>query len=144
MSFEEEIGVVCLKEDGKSEERLESGIRCLPQYESSSFESFGYWKIRDYAYSYRSRITTPSVVAEYVISAIQEFRKKPLLVSFNAEDIRNQAAVSTKEGKPLSVLDGIFMAIKDDIDCYPHPSTGMVYPTFQLSIVCSFIGLINV
>ncbi|KAM0007209.1 putative fatty acid amide hydrolase [Helianthus debilis subsp. tardiflorus] len=27
-------------------------------------------------------------------------------------------------GKPLSALDGIFMAIKDDIDCYPHPSKG--------------------
>ena len=29
-------------------------------------------------------------------------------------------------GKPLSILDGIFMAIKDDIDCYPHPSKGMI------------------
>ncbi|XP_024966040.1 LOW QUALITY PROTEIN: fatty acid amide hydrolase [Cynara cardunculus var. scolymus] len=28
------------------------------------------------------------------------------------------------QGKPLSALDGIFMAIKDDIDCYPHPSKG--------------------
>lgn len=27
-------------------------------------------------------------------------------------------------GNPLSILDGIFMAIKDDIDCYPHPSKG--------------------
>jgi hypothetical protein len=27
-------------------------------------------------------------------------------------------------GKPLSILDGIFMAIKDDIDCLPHPSKG--------------------
>ncbi|CAL5385226.1 unnamed protein product [Camellia sinensis] len=38
-----------------------------------------------------------------------------------------QAAASTQrfeEGNPLSILDGIFMAIKDDIDCYPHPSKG--------------------
>lgn len=27
-------------------------------------------------------------------------------------------------GKSISILDGIFMAIKDDIDCYPHPSKG--------------------
>lgn len=27
-------------------------------------------------------------------------------------------------GNPISILDGIFMAIKDDIDCYPHPSKG--------------------
>lgn len=33
-------------------------------------------------------------------------------------------------GAPLSVLDGIFIAIKDDIDCYPHPSKGM-YVSFN-------------
>lgn len=27
-------------------------------------------------------------------------------------------------GNPLSILDGIFVAIKDDIDCFPHPSKG--------------------
>lgn len=27
-------------------------------------------------------------------------------------------------GNPLSILDGIFIAIKDDIDCYPYPSKG--------------------
>ena len=30
-------------------------------------------------------------------------------------------------GRPLSVLDGIFMAIKDDIDCFPHPTRGNAY-----------------
>ncbi|KAK1439986.1 hypothetical protein QVD17_05811 [Tagetes erecta] len=143
---EQEPGVVCLKEDGKSQDRVDSCIRCLPQYDlattasiaiasrwsSGSTPSFRYWKIRDYAYSYRSRITTPSVVAEHVISAIQEYNKNkkppmPQLVSFNAENVRKQAAASTQrfeEGKPLSALDGIFMAVKDDIDCYPHPSKG--------------------
>jgi len=32
-------------------------------------------------------------------------------------------------GNPLSILDGIFMAIKDDIDCYPHPSKGKYIPS---------------
>ncbi|PWA46595.1 amidase [Artemisia annua] len=130
---EQESGVICLKEDGISEDRVESAIRCLPQYDPAADTlSFRYWKIRDYAYSYRSRTTTPSMVAEYVISAIKEFSNKkppmPLLVSFYAEDVRRQAAASTQrfeEGKPLSALDGIFMAIKDDIDCYPHPSNGI-------------------
>ena len=27
-------------------------------------------------------------------------------------------------GKMLSVLDGVPLAVKDDIDCLPHPSTG--------------------
>ncbi len=31
-------------------------------------------------------------------------------------------------GKSLSILDGILLAVKDDVDCLPHPSTG----TFSL------------
>ncbi|XP_077234045.1 fatty acid amide hydrolase isoform X2 [Tasmannia lanceolata] len=66
-----------------------------------------------------------------MISAVEESNNKkppmPLLISFNAEEVMKQAAASTRrfeEGNPLSILDGIFMAIKDDIDCYPHPSRG--------------------
>ncbi|PWA37390.1 amidase [Artemisia annua] len=133
---EPESGVVFLEEDGKSEERVESAVRCLPHYDpannhSSDSTPFRYCKIRDFAYSYRQKLTTPSMVAEHVICAIEEFGNKkpptPLLISFNAEDVRKQAAASTQrfeEGKPLSILDGIFMAIKDDIDCYPHPTNG--------------------
>nr|GEW80705.1 fatty acid amide hydrolase-like [Tanacetum cinerariifolium] len=47
----------------------------------------------------RSKITTPSMVAEYIISAIKELSNKeplmPLLVSFDPEDVRRQAATST-------------------------------------------------
>ncbi|BFG41324.1 hypothetical protein CerSpe_275990 [Prunus speciosa] len=134
---EPEPGVVALDEDGKPEDRVEVALKCLPQYDPASCwngdstPSFRYWKIRDYAYAYRSKIATPSVVAEHIISVIEEFSNKkppqPLLISFNPEEVRNQAAASTKrfeEGNPLSILDGIFVAIKDDIDCFPHPSKG--------------------
>ncbi|XP_071685927.1 fatty acid amide hydrolase-like [Rutidosis leptorrhynchoides] len=133
---EPESGVVFLKEDEKSEDRVEIATRCLPQYDSannlgSDSTPFRYWKIRDYAYSYRSKITTPSMVAEHVICAIEESSNtKPatlMLISFDPEDVRKQASASTQrfeEGKPLSILDGIFVAIKDDIDCYPYPSNG--------------------
>lgn len=133
---EPELGVVFLNDDGKSADRVESAVKCLPQYDPadnhiSDSTPFRYWKIRDYAYSYRSSLTTPSMVAEHVINAIEEFSNKkpptPLLISFDPDDVRKQAAASTQrfeEGKPLSILDGIFVAIKDDIDCYPHPSKG--------------------
>ncbi|KAI3809913.1 hypothetical protein L1987_19516 [Smallanthus sonchifolius] len=65
---EQELGVVCLKEDGKSQDQVDSCIRCLPQYDPAS--------------------------------------------------------ATANRRKPVSALDGIFMAIKDDIDCYPHPSKG--------------------
>ncbi|KAL3515446.1 hypothetical protein ACH5RR_022348 [Cinchona calisaya] len=131
-----EPGVTSLEEDGKPEDQVELALKCLPQYDSAKTwiadsDAFHYWKIRDYAYAYRSKLTTPSIVAERFIAANEEFDNNkpptPLLISYDPDDIRNQAAASTQrfdEGKPLSFLDGIFMAIKDDIDCYPHPSNG--------------------
>ncbi|TKY71547.1 Fatty acid amide hydrolase [Spatholobus suberectus] len=133
---EMEPGVVVLEEDGRPEDRVESALKCLPHndvaelWENSS-ASFRYWKIRDYAHAYRSRNVTPSLVAERIISIIEENGRNkpptPLLISFDAAEVRQQAAASTQRfeaGNPLSILDGIFMAIKDDIDCYPHPSKG--------------------
>ncbi|KAL5541242.1 hypothetical protein UlMin_042715 [Ulmus minor] len=134
---EPEPAVSVLDEDGKAEDRVELALKCLPHYDPASHLNgdsityFRYWKIRDYAHAYRSGIATPSMVAEHIIPVIEEFSRKrpptPLLISFDAEELRKQAAASTKrfeEGNPLSILDGIFMAIKDDIDCYPHPSKG--------------------
>ncbi|XP_057960002.1 fatty acid amide hydrolase-like isoform X2 [Malania oleifera] len=127
--------VILVEEDGKVADRVESALTCLPHYGpsgcSDSTASFQYWKIRDYAHAYRSRLATPSLVAEHIISVLEEFSCKkppaPLLISFNAEEVRKQAAASTQrfeQGNPLSILDGIFMAIKDDIDCFPYPSKG--------------------
>ncbi|KAF9665865.1 hypothetical protein SADUNF_Sadunf16G0169300 [Salix dunnii] len=134
---ESETGVVVVDEDGKPEDRVELAMKCLPPYNAASSwnedlaSSFRYWKIRDYAHAYRSKFVTPSMVAEQIIPVIEEFNKKdppmPLLISFDAEEVRKQAAASTKrfeEGRPISILDGIFIAIKDDIDLYPHPSKG--------------------
>ncbi|CAM8941559.1 unnamed protein product [Rhodiola kirilowii] len=132
-----EPGVIVVDEDDKPEDRVSIALNCLPPYAAPSSWThdvdapFRYWKIRDYAYAYRSKFASPTIVAEHFISKIEELRKTkpemPLLISFDAEDVRKQAAASTQrfeEGSPISVLDGIFMAIKDDIDCYPHPSKG--------------------
>ncbi|KAL1065760.1 hypothetical protein V6Z11_D12G018300 [Gossypium hirsutum] len=134
---EAEPSVVIVDEEGKPTDRVESALKCLPHYDPAScwsgdtLPSFRYWKIRDFAYAYRSKLVTPSKIAEQVITLVEgcKYHKAPtpLLISFDAEDIRKQAAASTqrfKEGNPLSILDGIFMAIKDDIDCYPHPTKG--------------------
>ncbi|XVF44907.1 hypothetical protein PTKIN_Ptkin02bG0160900 [Pterospermum kingtungense] len=134
---EAEPSCVIVDDQGKPEDRVESALKCLPHYDPAScwsgdsLPSFRYWKIRDYAHAYRSKLVTPSMVAEQFISVIEgcNYHKPPtpLLVSFDPEDIRKQAADSTQrfeEGNPLSILDGIFMAIKDDIDCYPHPTKG--------------------
>ncbi|CAJ2648864.1 unnamed protein product [Trifolium pratense] len=133
---EKEHDVVVLDEDGKPEDRVKSALNCLPHYDpaklwENSSAPFQYWKIRDYAYAYQFGKVTPSMVAERIISIIEENGidkpPTPLLLSFDAADLRKQAAASTQrfeEGNPLSILDGIFIAIKDDIDCLPYPSNG--------------------
>ncbi|XP_015158274.1 fatty acid amide hydrolase-like isoform X3 [Solanum tuberosum] len=134
---ESEPSVFGLEEDGKPEERVELALQCLPDYNPGCIwitdpaAPFRYWKIRDYAYAYRSKLTAPSQVAESFISAIEESNNQnplaPLLISYDPDEVRRQAAASTQrfeEGSELSILDGIFIAVKDDIDCYPYPSKG--------------------
>ncbi|KAJ6828792.1 fatty acid amide hydrolase [Iris pallida] len=132
---EPEPGVVFVDEEKGPVFRVETALGCLTPYDPCHWKHDGhpflYWTIRDFAHAYHSKLATPSAVAEHIISAVEEFNNKkppmPLLISFSAEDVRKQAAASTQrfeEGNPLSILDGIFIAIKDDIDCYPHPSKG--------------------
>lgn len=134
---EPELGVVVVEEAGRPEERVAAALKCLPEYDPANCRNkdlktdFQYWKIRDFAYAYRTKLTTPSRVAERMIDVVKEFhqnnRSAPMLISFDAEDVRKQAAASTErfeKGNPISTLDGIFMAIKDDIDLYPHPTDG--------------------
>ncbi|MBA0751517.1 hypothetical protein Gogos_000435 [Gossypium gossypioides] len=101
-----EPSVVIVDEERKPEDRVELALKCLPDYDPAScwsgdsLPSFRYWKIRDYAYAYRSKLVTPSMVAEKIISVIEDcnYHKPPtpLLISFDAEDIRKQAAASTR------------------------------------------------
>lgn len=63
-----ELGIIQLEEDGKSEDRVELALKCLPHYDpasswTSDLTPFRYWRIRDYAYAYRSKLTTPSIVS---------------------------------------------------------------------------------
>lgn len=70
VNLEPEPGVVFLEEDGQPEERVELALKCLPNYDpaetwtTDTSVSFRYWKIRDYAYAYRSKLTTPSIVRQ--------------------------------------------------------------------------------
>ncbi|XP_072986681.1 fatty acid amide hydrolase [Typha latifolia] len=133
---EEEPGVIEVNEERDPVDRLEMAVECLPPYDPSlhwnqDSPPFLYWTIRDYAHAYRSKITTPSIIVEHILSAVEEWNNKkppmPMLITFSKDEVRKQAEASTKrfqEGKPLSILDGIFIAVKDDIDCHPYPTKG--------------------
>ena len=86
--------------------------------------------IRDYAAAYRSGETTPLQVAEKVIAAIaaSDQTSPPMhaFVASQAEDIRRQAAESTQRlqnGTARSILEGVPVAIKDEVDMLPYPTT---------------------
>ena len=86
--------------------------------------------IRDYAEAYASGQTTPLEVSERVIAAIaaSDHTTPPMhaFVASQAEDIRRQAAESAeriRNGTARSILEGVPVAIKDEVDMQPYPTT---------------------
>ncbi|GMH26597.1 hypothetical protein Nepgr_028440 [Nepenthes gracilis] len=78
-------------------------------------------------------LATPSMVEEQIISALEDFKKSnsvtPFCISYNAVDGRQQAAISPQrfdEGNPISILDGIFMAIQDAVSVSRLHSCGII------------------
>ncbi|XP_039015946.1 fatty acid amide hydrolase-like [Hibiscus syriacus] len=122
--------------DASPSERVQRAINCLPLTSEKSPDdlkssSFRRWTITDYSRAYSSGEITPLRVAEQFIKAVRESSTGALpmffFISYDAEDILRQATESTlrfKRGDPKSALDGVPIAIKDEIDCSPYPTTG--------------------
>ncbi|KAE8669514.1 fatty acid amide hydrolase-like isoform X2 [Hibiscus syriacus] len=122
--------------DASPSERVQWAINCLPLTSNKSPDdlkssSFRRWTITDYSRAYSSAEITPLRVAEQFINALRESSTSALPMSFfinyDAEDILRQATESTlryKRGDQKSALDGVPIAIKDEIDCSPYPTTG--------------------
>lgn len=77
---------------------------------------------QDYMEAYRAGSTTPCEVAERVIAAQGELEAHAtpmaLFIAKDADDLRRQAAASTErwaQGSPLSPLDGVPVAVKDEM-----------------------------
>ncbi|KAK7247617.1 hypothetical protein RIF29_42503 [Crotalaria pallida] len=127
--------VKCLDSALTPPEKVQVAVECLPSHSEKVLDgrkySFFRWTIMDYHRAYSSGDITPTMVAERFIAAVAESSKHPLqmgfFIDYNASDILRRANESTKryqEGEPLSVLDGVPIAIKDEIDCLPYPTTG--------------------
>ncbi len=87
--------------------------------------------VADFARAYRSGERTPVDVAERVIEGIREKDhgdgRLGWFIAWSAEDIRKQAEASAmrhREGRPLSAFDGVPVAVKDEMDQVPFPTTG--------------------
>jgi Asp-tRNA(Asn)/Glu-tRNA(Gln) amidotransferase A subunit family amidase len=83
----------------------------------------------DFARAYRQGVTDPVIVAERVLDAIasSDQADPPLraFIELNKEDVMRQARASAerlRKGEPLSLLDGVPVAIKDELDMTPYPT----------------------
>ncbi|KAI3707516.1 hypothetical protein L6452_26116 [Arctium lappa] len=118
-----------------SAERVEESkdycLESLLSQDLTSNTNFHRWTIMDYSRAYTSRTITPHMVAQRLVSAIMQSSGPGMGMSFfinyESRDILKQATESTlryERGEPISVLDGVPIAVKDEIDCMPYPTTG--------------------
>ncbi|CAK8537133.1 unnamed protein product [Lathyrus sativus] len=71
------------------------------------------------------------MVAERFIASVNESSKPQLqmgfFINYDVEDILKQENESTlryHKGESISMLDGVLVSIKDEIDCLPYSTTG--------------------
>ena len=88
---------------------------------------FRFSSIADYATAYRDQKISPVEVGERIIATIESSNQlEPPLraaIKSESEDIRRQALESAKrfdEGRPRSILEGVPVAIKDELDMPPY------------------------
>ena len=85
----------------------------------------------DITRAYRTGVTNPQAVAETFLQAVRraDASEPPLraFIAIDAYDVRAQAERSAKRwrcGHPLGPLDGVPVAIKDELDQVPYRTTG--------------------
>jgi Asp-tRNA(Asn)/Glu-tRNA(Gln) amidotransferase A subunit family amidase len=118
----------------------ESPARETPQHEGADageavaatmFESrapqFRFASITDYARAYRDQCISPEEVGQRIIASIESSNRADLplraIIKFDAEDIQRQAVESAERlalGRPRSILEGVPVAIKDELDMPPY------------------------
>lgn len=91
---------------------------------------FRFPSVHDFAAAYREGRVTPEEVAQRVIASIKasESTNPPLraFIAHLPEDLLKQAESSTRRirsGRALSLLDGVPVAVKDEVDMIPYPTT---------------------
>ena len=90
---------------------------------------FAHERASDFCAAYASGRLTPLDVAERLLTALDESERHqpPLgaIVERDAADLRAQAAASAERyarGAPLGPLDGVPVAVKDELDQVPYPT----------------------
>ncbi|MDY7080451.1 MAG: amidase [Chloroflexota bacterium] len=115
--------------------KLASEAGSVPQDEwpsppAQTGPGFHFATVHDYATAYREGRTTPDEVAHKVLEAIEASNgtDPPLraIIAIQRDDVLRQARASTErlqDGRPLSLFDGVPVAVKDEVDMMPYPTT---------------------
>jgi Asp-tRNA(Asn)/Glu-tRNA(Gln) amidotransferase A subunit family amidase len=90
-----------------------------------------YWGIKDYHEAYKSGRLTPTQVVEALLPLIRRDVKarnshSVAFLTTLVDKVQAAAAASTQrwaDGKPLGLLDGIPLAVKDEVDLKDYPQT---------------------
>ncbi|KAJ3074255.1 hypothetical protein HK102_005848, partial [Quaeritorhiza haematococci] len=99
---------------------------------SKTKTGFKFDTARDFHEAYKNGTTTPLAVAEALLEAIEKSNSKdqpaPLLaiIKCEKEEVLRLARESTeryKQGKPLGVLDGVPVAVKDEMNLAPYTTS---------------------
>ncbi|MCC6905753.1 MAG: amidase [Anaerolineae bacterium] len=103
-------------------------LASIPEAVSSS--GFRFRTVRDYAEAYRSGVTTPLEVAERALEATEQSDQLSpamrIFIAVNREDVLAQARTATERiraGQAVSIFDGVPVAVKDEVDMTPYPTT---------------------
>lgn len=91
---------------------------------------FQFATVHDYASAYREGSASPEEVAHAALQAIQssDAADPPLraFIAVDEDDVLRQAREATRRiesGQPLSLFDGVPVAVKDEVDMVPYPTT---------------------
>lgn len=114
---------------GPYERNVSESLKSWPE-QSNTAGDFRFWTVKDYADAYASGEKSPVDVANAFLTAVadSESCQPPMrfFVAQSKDDLMRQAEASAarwKAGTPLSLLDGVPVAIKDEVDMTPYPTT---------------------
>jgi Asp-tRNA(Asn)/Glu-tRNA(Gln) amidotransferase A subunit family amidase len=105
-------------------------LNALDKIEGKRNDALPYKSARDYARAYHEGKISPEEVAKRALDAIKQADSGTLklrpFIAVNEGNVMSQARASAqrwKDKKPLSVLDGVPVAVKDEVDMVPYPTT---------------------
>ena len=119
-----------LRRDSRSAEPPRIGILEEIRTTARPDASFAFPSVADYARRYRDGTLSPQQVGERIVHVLEhQDRGDPPLyafISWQAQEILRQASESTERlraGTPRSILEGVPIAVKDEIDVAGHATT---------------------